>query len=161
MINVGATFYPNTPKYTRKLYLLYQLKVLCELFFIKKYKFHIFVTRVIKMNYYKHCFTNMAASNKYKCTQTHLKFIWYVLLTFNKYIASNTLLVILSIYIILFKKKRNKRKNWPLTTKKNYGSVIFCKASFIFNWKHFNTLWVFFSFFYLYINKVELFMSHS
>jgi len=23
----------------------------------------------------------MAASNKYKCTQTHSKFIWYVLLT--------------------------------------------------------------------------------
>ena len=28
--------------------------------------------------------------------------------------------------------------------KKNYGSVISCKASFIFNWKHFNTLWVLF-----------------
>ena len=25
-----------------------------------------------------------------------------------------------------------------------YGSVIFCKASFIFNWKHFNTIWIFF-----------------
>ena len=24
----------------------------------------------------------MATSNKYKCTQTHSKFIWYVLLTF-------------------------------------------------------------------------------
>jgi hypothetical protein len=37
----------------------------------------------------------MAASNKYKCTQTHSKFIWYVLLTYmyNKYISSNTLLL--------------------------------------------------------------------
>jgi hypothetical protein len=38
-------------------------------------------------------------------------------------------------------------------------SVIFCKASFIFNWKNFNTLWVIF--FYLYINEVELFISRS
>ena len=61
----------------------------------------------------------MAASNKYKCTQTHSKFIWYVLLTYNKYISSNTLLVILFIYLILFlKKNRNKSKTWPLTTKK-------------------------------------------
>ena len=88
----------------------------------------------------------MAASNKYKCTQTHSKFLWYVLLTYNKYISSNTLLVILFFILI----------------KQNYESVIFCKASFIFNWKHFNTLWVFFLFFfYLYINKVELFISHS
>ena len=74
----------------------------------------------------------MAASNKYKCTQTHSKFIWYVLLTYNKYISSNTLLVILFIYLILFLKiKRNKSKTWPLTTKKkNYGSVISCKSSF-------------------------------
>ena len=77
----GVTFYPNTPKYT-------------------------FVTRVIKMiNFitYKHrC--NMTASNKYKCTQTHSKFIWYmyVLLTYNKYISSNTLLFILFIYLIPF-----------------------------------------------------------
>jgi hypothetical protein len=52
----------------------------CELFFKKKFKFHKFVTRVIKMinfNYYKHRYTNMATSNKYKCTQTHSKFIWY------------------------------------------------------------------------------------
>jgi hypothetical protein len=42
----------------------------------------------------------------------------------------------LFIYLILFKKKEKKSKTWPLTTnkKKNYGSVIFCKASFIFNW---------------------------
>ena len=60
----------------------------------------------------------MATSNKYKCTQTHSKFIWYVLLTYNKYVSSNTLLVILSIYLILFKKKRNKNKTWPLTTNK-------------------------------------------
>ena len=60
----------------------------------------------------------MAASNKYKCTQTHSKFIWYVLLTYNKYISSNTLLVILFIYLILFKKKRKKSKTWPLTTNK-------------------------------------------
>jgi hypothetical protein len=110
---------------------------------------------------YKHRYTHMAASNKYKCTQTHSKFIWYVLLTYNKYISYNTLLVILFIYLILFKKKEKKSKTWPLTTnkKKNYGSVIFCKASFIFNWKNFNTLWVIF--FYLYINEVELFISHS
>jgi hypothetical protein len=43
--------------------------------------------------------------------------------------------------------------------KKNYGSVIFCKASFIFNWKNFNTLLVKKN--YLYINEVELFISHS
>ena len=51
----------------------------------------------------------MSASNKYKCTQTHSKFIWYVLLTYNKYISSNILLVILFIYLILFKKKRKNR----------------------------------------------------
>ena len=104
----------------------------------------------------------MAASNKYKCTQTHSKFIWYVLLTYNKYISSNTLLVILFIYLILFKKKKKKRiKPGHLQqTKKKYGSVIFCKASFIFNWKNFNTLWVIF-FYHLYINEVELFISHS
>jgi hypothetical protein len=45
---------------------------------------------------------------KYKCTQTHSKFIWYVLLTYNKYISSNILLVILFIYLILFKKKEKK-----------------------------------------------------
>ena len=86
---------------------------------------------------------------------------WYVLLTYNKYISYNTLLVILFIYLILFKKKEKKSKTWPLTKnkKKNYGSVIFCKASFIFNWKNFNTLWVIF--FYLYINEVELFISRS
>ena len=50
----------------------------------------------------------MAASNKYKCTQTHSKFIWYVLLTYIKYISYNTLLVILFIYLILFKKKEKK-----------------------------------------------------
>ena len=37
------------PKYTIKSYLLYKLKVLYELFFIKKFKFHKFVARVIKM----------------------------------------------------------------------------------------------------------------
>ena len=52
----------------------------------------------------------MAASNKYKCTQTHSKFIWYVLLTYNKYISYNTLLVILFIYLILFKKKKKRVK---------------------------------------------------
>ena len=66
--------------------------------------------------YYKHRYTNMVASNKYKCTQTHSKFIWYVLLTYNKYISSNTPLVILFIYLILFKKKEKKSKTWPLTT---------------------------------------------
>ena len=60
----------------------------------------------------------MAASNKYKCTQTHSKFIWYVLLTYIKYISYNTLLVILFIYLILFKKKEKKSKTWPLTTNK-------------------------------------------
>ena len=46
---------------------------------------------------------------------------------------------------VALKKKLNKSKTWPFTTtKKMYGSVIFCKATFIFNWKHFNTLWVFF-----------------
>ena len=61
----------------------------------------------------------------------------------------------------MFKKKEKKSKTWPLTAnkKKNYGSVIFCKASFIFNWKNFNTLWVKKN--YLYINEVELFISHS
>jgi hypothetical protein len=43
--------------------------------------------------------------------------------------------------------------------KKNYGSDIFCKASFIFNWKNFNTLLVKKN--YLYINEVELFISHG
>ena len=33
----------------------------------------------------------MAASIKYKCTHTHSKFIWHVLLTYNTYISSNTL----------------------------------------------------------------------
>ena len=107
----------------------------------------------------------MAASNKYKCTQTHSKFIWYVLLTYNKYISANTLLVILFIYLILLKKKTEIRvKPGHLQQiKKNDGSVIFCKASFIFNWEHFNTLWVYFFYFflYLYINKVESFISHS
>ena len=110
---------------------------------------------------YKHRYTHMSASNKYKCTQTHSKFIWYGLLTYNKYISSNILLVILFIYLILFKKKEKRVKPGHLQQikKKNYGSVIFCKASFIFNWKNFNTLWVIF--FYLYINEVELFISHS
>jgi hypothetical protein len=59
----------------------------------------------------------------YKCTQTHSNFIWYVLLTYKKYISSNTLLVILFIYLILLWKKRNESKNWPLTIKnrKNMG----------------------------------------
>ena len=60
--------------------------------------------------YYKYRYTNMAASNKYKCTQTHSKCIWYVLLTYNKYISSNTLLVILFIYLILIKKKEKRVK---------------------------------------------------
>ena len=38
---------------------------------------------------------------------------------YNKYISSNTLLVILFIYLILFKKNRNKSKTWPPTTNKN------------------------------------------
>ena len=104
----------------------------------------------------------MAASNKYKCTQTHSKFIWYVLLTYIKYISYNTLLVILFIYLILFKKEEKKGVkpgHLQQIKKNNYGSVIFCKASFIFNWKNFNTLWVIF--FYLYINEVELFISRS
>ena len=69
----------------------------------------------------------MATSNKYKCTQTHSKFIWYVLLTKNKYISSNTRLVILFIYLIFcFKKNRNKSKTWPLTTnKKNIMGLSF------------------------------------
>ena len=41
--------HPNIPKYTIKSYLLYWLKVLYELFFIRKFKFHKFVTRIIKM----------------------------------------------------------------------------------------------------------------
>ena len=54
---------------------------------------------------------NMATSNKYKCTQTHSKFIWYVLLTYNKYISSNTLLLYsYFIYLsYLFKKKTEIR----------------------------------------------------
>jgi hypothetical protein len=53
-----------------------------------------------------HRYTHMAASNKYKCTQTHSKFIWYVLLTYNKYISSNTLLVILfQLHLCTDKKK--------------------------------------------------------
>ena len=63
--------------------------------------------------------------------------------------------------LFCFKKKRNKSKTWPLTTnKKKYGSVISCKASFIFNWKHF-IIHYGYLFFYLYINGVELFISHS
>jgi hypothetical protein len=61
----------------------------------KKFKFHKFVTRVIKMinfNYYKHRYTNMATSNKYKCTQTHSKFIWYVLLTSEIFFCSSNLI---------------------------------------------------------------------
>ena len=66
------------------------------------------------------------------------------------------------LYYIVLKKNEMRVKTGQIQQiKKNYGSVIFCKASFIFNWKHFNTLWVFFSFFYLYKNKVELFISHS
>jgi hypothetical protein len=61
----------------------------------------------------------------------------------------------------LFKKEKKKRvKPGHLQQiKKKIMSVIFCKASFIFNWKNFNTLWVIY--FYLYINEVELFISHS
>ena len=131
------TFYPNIPKYTIKSYLLYQLKVLYELFFIKKIKFHKFVSRLKSnqndqfYNYivhvcYKHRYTNMAASNKYKCTQTHSKFIWYVLLTYNKYISSNTLLVILFIILFCFKKKRNKSKTWPLTVQQIKNKLWVC-----------------------------------
>ena len=73
-------------------------------------------TRMFGYENYKHRYIHMAASNKYKCTQTHSKYIWYVLLTYNKYILSNILLVILFIYLILFKKKEKKSKTWPLTT---------------------------------------------
>jgi hypothetical protein len=48
------------------------------------------------------CLIGRNVSNKYKRTQTHSKFIWYVLLTYNKYISSNTLLVILFIHLIPF-----------------------------------------------------------
>ena len=51
--------------------------------------------------------------------------MWYVLLTYNKYISSNTLLVILFIYLILFKKKRNKSNTWPLTTNKKIMGLSF------------------------------------
>ena len=84
VITAGATFYLNTPKHTQntlkytqihhKIVFIVLVKGsnLYELFFIKKLKFHKFVTRVIKMInyiYYKHRYTNMAASNKYKHTQ--------------------------------------------------------------------------------------------
>ena len=58
-------------------------------------------------------------------------------------------------YFVYKKKKKKKSKTWPLATylKKIMG------LSFIFNWKNFNTLWVKKN--YLYINEVELFISHS
>ena len=105
--NFCVTFYPNTPKYTIKSYLLYQLKVLYELFFIKKIKFHNFVTRVIKMinfitiinidttwplptntNVHKH------TQNSYGMCYLHTTNIFLI--------YSNTLLVILFIYLIPF-----------------------------------------------------------
>ena len=46
----------------------------------------------------------MATSNKYKCTQAHSKFIWYVLLTCNKYISSNTLYLFYLFILFCFKK---------------------------------------------------------
>ena len=101
-------------------------------------------------------------SNKYKYTQTHSKFIWYVLLTYNKYISSSTILVILFIYLLLFKKKRKKKsKTWPLTTylKKIMGLSFSVKLHLYLTGLNFNTLWV--KKIYLYINEVELFISHS
>ena len=50
--------------------------------------------------------------------------------------------------------QQKKKKKWVLSFS------VKAKSSFIFNWKHFNTLWVLFLF-NLYINKVELFISHS
>ena len=53
------------------------------------------------------------------------------------------------IYLSYFVFKKNEIRVKPghlQQINKNYGSVIFCKASFIFNWKHFNTLWVYFFF---------------
>ena len=79
--------------------------------------------------------------------QNTLRFIWYVLLTYNKYISSNTLLVILFIYLSLLKKTEIRVKPGHLQQIHFfYWSVISCKASFIFNWKHFiihYRLWIF------------------
>jgi hypothetical protein len=47
-------------------------------------------------------------------------------------------------YFILNKNEIRVKPGHLQQIKKKYGSVIFCKASFIFNWKHFNTLWVLF-----------------
>ena len=62
-------------------------------------------------------------------------------------------------YFILNKNEIRVKPGHLQQIKKKYGSVIFCKASFIFNWKHFNTLWVFFLFFIC--TKTKLFISHS
>jgi hypothetical protein len=86
-------------------------------------------------------------------TYTTNYFIWYVLLI-QQIISSNTLSYFIYLSYFVFKKTEIRVKPGHLQQIKTmYGSVIFCKASFIFNWKHFNTLWVFF--------KVELFISHS
>ena len=74
----------------------------------------------------------------------------------------HTTLFELFYLLILFCLKKKKKRVKPghlQQIKKKIMSVIFCKASFIFNWKNFNTLWV--KIFYLYINEVELFISHS
>ena len=47
-------------------------------------------------------------------------------------------------YVALKKNEIRVKPGHLQQIKKMYGSVIFCKATFIFNWKHFNTLWVFF-----------------
>ena len=121
-------------------------------FSLKKFKFYKFVTRVIKMinfttiiNIDTPTWPLPTNTNVPKHTQNSYGMCYL-----------HTILFQLFYLFISFclKKKEKKSKTWP-----NYGSVIFCKASFIFNWKNFNTLWVIF--FYLYINEVQLFISHS
>ena len=67
----------------------------------------------------------MAASSKYKCTQTHSKFIWYVLLTYSKYIFPTLFqLFYLSILFLFFLFNMNKNihqnssiSTWPVCTR--------------------------------------------
>jgi hypothetical protein len=110
-------------------------------------------------NWYGMCYLHTTNTNVPKHTQN-----WYGMCYLHRTnIFLPTLFYLFYLFILYCLKKNEMRvKTGHIQQiKKNYGSLFFCKASFIFNWKHFNTLWVFFSFFYLYINKVELFISHS
>ena len=89
----------------------------------------------------------------------HMVCVTYI----NKYISANTLLVILFIYLILFKKKRNKSKTWPLTTNKKKLMGLSFSVKLHLYFKTGNTL-IHYGYFFLSVHtvsKVELFISHS